>query len=236
MAFGKKEEGLIKVAKADMKIVEVPIVSSENSPLVINKFSRKARQQMMINMSTPKAAKKSKSERPPRNFDEDFEGARHRSAAGWDGIPATAFRNSMVDACRAAGVVMTKAKQAIFVLPDGTDEDDGTALVRIRYADGDPGRKGRAENPVPERTEMPVRNDDGSADIRVRPMWRAWSAVVRIKFDAGMIDAESVVALLYRAGQQVGLCEGRPFSKNSCGMGWGTFEIVEEQATIKQAA
>jgi hypothetical protein len=28
-----------------------------------------------------------------------------------------------------------------------------------------------------------------------------------------------------RVGQQVGICEGRPDSKNSAGMGWGLFDI-----------
>jgi hypothetical protein len=57
-------------------------------------------------------------------------------------------------------------------------------------------------------------------------MWREWSAVVGIEFDADMITPESIVNLLDRAGRQVGICEGRPFSKDSCGMGWGTFEVV----------
>ena len=32
--------------------------------------------------------------------------------------------------------------------------------------------------------------------------------------------------LLVRAGVQVGIGEGRPYSKKSYGMGWGTFEVV----------
>jgi len=34
-----------------------------------------------------------------------------------------------------------------------------------------------------------------------------------------------VTNLLSRVGMQVGIGEGRPFSKNSAGMGWGTFEL-----------
>ena len=38
--------------------------------------------------------------------------------------------------------------------------------------------------------------------------------------------------LIARAGMQVGICEGRPDSSNSTGMGWGTFEISDEK-TVK---
>jgi len=38
-----------------------------------------------------------------------------------------------------------------------------------------------------------------------------------------------IANLVLRAGIQVGIGEGRPFSKNSCGMGWGTFEITSQE-------
>jgi hypothetical protein len=129
----------------------------------------------------------------------------------------------MIDACRTVGVVMTRAKLAIFVVADGVDAKDGTPLVRIWGPDGHKSRK----QVVPERAESLVRNDDGSADIRIRPMWREWSMTVRVRFDADMIDAASVVNLLSRVGLQVGIGEGRPFSKYSCGQGWGTFAVEE---------
>jgi len=57
-------------------------------------------------------------------------------------------------------------------------------------------------------------------------MWReGWEAVVHITFDADMLTATDVANLLSRAGMQVGIGEGRPDSKSSCGMGWGTFAV-----------
>ena len=74
---------------------------------------------------------------------------------------------------------------------------------------------------------MAVRNDDGSADVRCRPMWDpGWTATVRLRFDADQIDAASVVNLLDRAGAQVGIGEGRNDSRRSAGLGWGSFEVV----------
>jgi hypothetical protein len=181
---------------------------------VQNKFSKKARDKMMADMATPAAAKKGKAARPPRDYDDDFIQSQHISVAGWNGIPCPAFRAAMIDACRTVGMVMTKAKMAVFVIPDGFDKDDGTPLVKL------------VAN-APERTESLVRNDNGGADIRIRPMWREWQADVSLEFDADMITPESVINLLDRAGRQVGVGEGRPFSKNSVGQGWGTFTVIE---------
>lgn len=212
MAFGKKEEGVAVIQRAN--IVRAAIQIKGTAPLVIHKFSKKQREKMMADMAMKKAEKKAKTEREPRDYDRDFQQARHLSAKGWDGIPCSAFRAAMIDACRTVGLVMTRAKMAVFILPDGLDVDDGTPLVRV-----DAGK--------PERHEALVRNDNGSADIRVRPMWRDWKATVNVEFDADMITPDSVVNLLDRAGRQVGVCEGRPFSKNSVGQGWGTFRVVE---------
>ncbi|HYP68862.1 MAG TPA: hypothetical protein VEP67_11515 [Thiobacillaceae bacterium] len=212
MAFAKKEEGIAVVHPAN--IVRATFRVKGTAPFVQCKFSHKAKEKMMADMATSKAAKKAKSEREPRDYDRDFIQAQHISTAGWNGIPCPAFRAAMIDACRTVGLVMTKAKMSVFVVPDGFDKDEGTPLVRLL-----------ADEP-PEKTESLVRNDNGAADIRIRPMWRDWGADVTVEFDADMITAESVVNLLDRAGRQVGIGEGRPFSKNSVGQGWGTFAVV----------
>jgi len=212
MGFAKKDEGVAVIKPAN--IVRTTLRIKGTAPLVMAKFSQKTRQQLLANMSASGANKKAKSARPPRNYDEEFKNAQHRTVGGRHGIPCAAFRNAMIDACRLAGVMMTRAKMSIFIIADGVDEDDGTPLAYI------------VSKKAPEKLESLVRNDNGSADIRIRPMWREWGADVTIEFDADMITAESVVNLLDRAGRQVGILEGRPFSKNSCGQGWGTFTVV----------
>ena len=60
-------------------------------------------------------------------------------------------------------------------------------------------------------------------------MWReGWEAVVRIKYDADMFTLTDVANLLMRAGAQVGIGEGRPDSRKSCGIGWGIFDLIGE--------
>jgi len=215
MAFQSKTEGIAVVHPAN--IIRAVFQIRGTAPFVQNKFSAKQKALMMENMATPKAAQKAKSARKPRDYDADFKNAQHVSTAGWNGIPCPAFRAAMIDACRAAGLVMTKAKMSVFVIPDGFDVDEGTPLVRI------------ISPTPPERLESLVRNDNGGADIHIRPMWRDWSANVTVEFDADMITVESVVNLLDRAGRQVGVGEGRPFSKNSVGQGWGTFTVVTSE-------
>lgn len=210
MAFGKRDEGIAVIQPANIQQATFSIRGT--APFVQNKFSKKQRDKMKADMATPRSQKKAKTERAPRDYARDFAESQHKSKAGWAGIPCSAFRSAMIDACRVAGLVMTKAKMCVFVVPDGFDVDDGTPLVRLL-----------GESPEP--LESLVKNDNGAADIRIRAMWREWSAKVTVEFDADAISVESVVNLLDRAGRQVGVGEGRPFSSNSVGQGWGTFTV-----------
>jgi hypothetical protein len=60
-------------------------------------------------------------------------------------------------------------------------------------------------------------------------MWRTWRVELRITFDADQFTEIDVVNLMNRAGLQVGVGEGRPFSKKSAGMGYGTFKIINRE-------
>jgi len=178
------------------------------APYVQQRFWKKA--EMMATQQAGTQAK-SRKNRVARNFERDFKEAMHLSSEGWAGIPAPSFRNAMISACKLVQYHMTKAKLAIFVEADGLDQD-GMPIVRLY---------GTAE----QHTGY-ARNDNGSVDIRSRPMWREWTAKPRVRFDADMFSETDVANLMHRVGQQVGLGEGRPDSKDSAGLGWGLFEIV----------
>lgn len=208
-----KEKNTLIITAPNFQTAEFVIRGT--APLVINKFSAKAKQEMIDKQMAGSQAKKGK-KREAKNFDECFEQARHVSTDGWDGIPASGIRKAMIGACRLVNFKMTIAKMSVFVEADGIDADEGTPLVKII-----------SENP-PEKHIGYTRNATGVCDIRARPMWRQWGAKVRLKFDADQFSAQDVANLLARVGVQVGLCEGRPDSKESTGMGWGTFEIVQD--------
>jgi hypothetical protein len=154
---------------------------------------------------------KSKKKRDAKNFEALYEGAKYKSAEGWCGFHAAALRLAMIGACRLVGYKMTLAKLAVSVIADGFDPEDGTPLVRI-YGE-------------PKMDVRPARNDNGSVDLRARPMWMKWSAKVRLRFDEDQFSVEDVANLLTRVGLQCGIGEGRPNSKMSGGIGWGTFEV-----------
>lgn len=201
----------IVISAPNLRVATFAITGT--APYVGNKFSQKAKQTMRDQQTLGSQSKKGKGNREPKNFDECYEQAKHYSEQGWCGIPAPAFRAAMIDACRLVGFKMTFAKLSVFILGDGIDRDEGTPLVRI-YGE-------------PEKNEMAVRNATGVADIRARPMWRKWSAKLKVQFDMDQFSESDITNLLLRAGNQVGIGAGRPNSRDSFGQGWGTFTISE---------
>lgn len=203
-----QEKRTVVIAAPQFETAAIKIVGC--APYVQHKFSEKARKKIEEKQRAGSQAKKGRA-REARDFEADYEAAKHISREGWCGIPAPAFRNACISACRIVGFKMTMAKLSIFVEADGFDRDDGTPLVKII---GDP-----------RPHEALVRNETGVVDIRWRPMWEQWSAIVRLRWDASQFSAQDVINLIARAGMQVGVGEGRPDSKNSTGLGWGLWEV-----------
>ena len=211
MKDAMKKETTLVIAAPNLKNMIIHIQGT--APYVQNRFSQKAMQEMKAKQEAGSTAKKN-IKRQPKNFNEMYENAKHVSQEGWYGIPAPAFRNAMISACRVAGFVMTKAKLSVFIVPDGLDGIDMTPLVKIT--------KGK-----PKYFESTVRLESGVIDIRARPMWDpGWEAKVTVRYDADQFTETDVVNLMLRVGLQVGIGEGRPDSKKSCGQGWGLFEII----------
>jgi hypothetical protein len=192
-----------KIATAEFKIVGT-------APYIQLRFSEKAINAMREKHEAGSQANKKKA-KEARDFHEDFKQAQHISDEGWNGIPASAFRNGMISACRLVGFKMVLAKLSVFVTPDGFDKVDGVPLIKI---------KGKPESHI-----MHARNATGVCDLRVRAKFWPWSAVVRVQYDSGQVTATDAANLMTRVGAQVGIGEGRPDSKMSAGMGWGTFKL-----------
>lgn len=211
MATAKSAEQVaVTIRPPDFRQVQLNIRGT--APLVINRFSQKA---MEIMRQTQEAGSTSKTRkaREAKDFDALYEGAKHVSDDGWEGMHAAAFRNAAISACRICGYKMTHAKLAFMVLADGFDRVDGAPLVRLTKGEAMP-------------WTVPVRNQTGVADLRCRPLYREWEATLRIRYDAGALTDSDVVNLIARVGMQVGVGEGRPDSKDSAGIGFGLFELV----------
>lgn len=187
------------------------------APLVIHRFSAKTKAQMKEKMETGKAAS-SKKNREARATDDLFQEARYISKQGWDGFHAGSIRNAMISACRLVGFKMTLAKMSVFVEQDGWDKiEPQIPLIKI---------EGK-----PVKQEDMARVETGQPYVCVRAAYYDWAAKVRIRWDADQFTLADVSNLLARVGQQVGIGEGRPDSKNSAGMGWGLFTL--EKATAQ---
>jgi hypothetical protein len=196
-------------------IQKVQFTIRGSAPLVINRFSLKTREQIH-NKQEAGTTSSIKKNRESKDFKLNYEQAKYISADGWCGIPATAFRNAMVSACRLVGFVMTRAKLSIFIEADGYDKEDMIPLVKITKGE-------------PHYFESYVRLETGVCDLRARPMWNPnWEAIVTISFDADQMTLQDITNLMMRVGKQIGLCEGRPDSKKSCGQGWGLFELAND--------
>lgn len=191
------------------------------APLVIHRFSRKTQNEMKQKMETGKAAS-SKKNREAKSTDDIFNEARYRHSDGWDGFNAASIRNAMISACRLVNFKMTLAKLSIFVEADGWDKDEPQIpLVKIIGK--------------PVKQEDMARVTTGQPYVTVRPAYHDWRAKVRIRWDEDQFTLADVSNLLSRVGQQVGIGEGRPDSKNSAGMGWGLFELAETKTARKAA-
>jgi hypothetical protein len=215
-----EEQKRVRVAITPPNFQTAIFTIQGTTPYVQNRFG--ARDDLMRSHEEGSVGK-NKKKRTPKNFNALYEKAKHRAEDGWCGIPAGAFRAAMISACRVVGFKMTLAKLSVFVDEDGFDKEDGTPLVRITGKE--------------RRNDAPVRNFTGVIDIRARPMWSpGWSAKVRIRWDADQFSLTDVTNLLARVGGQVGIGEGRADSRESVGVGWGHFRVLEAHGLTKAAA
>lgn len=218
MAFGKKSNDAVVINAPNFRIVKIKIRGT--SPLVSNSFSNKAQETMKAVQeqgSVDKAARGRSAKRPPKDFDAGFNGSLHMSTEGWYGFPVIGYRAGLVRVASLCGVEMTKVKMCVFVVADGYTES-GKGLVRITGM-------------MPRRFDDHVRLANGSTDICARGMFDpGWESVLTIQFDADFMSLQSIVNLVMRDGLQCGIGAGRPFSKESVGQGWGTFEVVTGEA------
>lgn len=209
---GKKGENVVTITPPNLKRVSCTITGT--SPYVQHKFAQKAMEMMRQKQEAGPQAKKGKA-REAKDFHATYLGSHHTFADGSGyGIPAAAFRNALISACRLVGFKMTVGKLALVAVPDGYD-NDGAGLIRITRGE-------------PHPFEAHVRLETGVADIAVRTMFDAgWQAKPVIEYDADAFQAIDVLNLLERAGRQVGIGAGRNDSKKSCGQGWGSFTTEE---------
>ena len=110
----------VHITPPNMKFVRTRIVGA--SPLVMCKFSEKAKEEIMHTQSEGSVAKNKKT-RSKKDFKQLYEDAKHVSTDGWCGFPANGLRAAMIRACKLVGYEMTMGKMSIFVEGDGYESD-----------------------------------------------------------------------------------------------------------------
>lgn len=188
MATSNKVEGLVEIESIPAETIRVPIVGT--SPLVVHRFSEKAKRQMLDNMQGRKT--------PKQNKDPEAE---YQAAFYWmkdgvtPGFPVIAFKAATVGAARFYGnLTMTSLKQSMFFA--GELGDDGRMLTAI-YGE-------------PTMREDVVTVGRSGSDLRYRPQFKEWSAVLDITYVKSMLTQGSLLSLLDAGGMGVGVGEWRP--------------------------
>lgn len=192
----------ISLQRIRREVAEIEVRGT--APLIVHRWSEKARQMMLDAQQGKKTPKQAK------DPVQDFLTSQYRFEDGGHGFPIMAFKSAMVKGGgRVFGkaVKMTELRQLCTFLADGVGTD-GTQLARL-------------VGPEPVMREDMVRVGMGTADIRYRAEYRDWSAVLRIEYVPNVIDLSSVVALV-DAGGTNGIGEWRPEKSGS----YGTFEVV----------
>ena len=219
----KKEGTMIKISEPNFQVGYVWVRGLKDVPYVAHAWGQKAQQEMRAKQEAGSLSLARGKKKAAKDFNALYEGARHRSADGWDGIPAMGFKNAILSVGKLLGIKSAYIKMCIFIISDGMDLDGYTPLVRIRKVN-------------PEKFESMVRIGAmvKTSDISVRAKYMNWYARIAVRYDADFISAADIGKLLSRAGIQSGIGEGRATSTNSAGMGWGMFEIVKDGKEVEE--
>jgi hypothetical protein len=191
----------IEIHKIASETITVPIVGT--MPLIVHNFSEKSKRQMLD------AQQGRKSPKQVRDPEAEYEAAFYRTKDGY-GFPVTAFKAATVGAARFYGkdVRMTELRQFMFFHGQLSDKDP-QALIEIVG--------------TPRMREDVVRlgGPSRSADLRYRPEFPEWSAVLTVTYVTSSLSRASVLSLIDAGGMGIGIGEWRPEKRGE----FGTFKI-----------
>ena len=195
----------VEIKDLDIQTIEVHIKGT--APLIVHNFSAKSIRQIEEKQQGKAKTKKHDERKPQEDYYNSmycFEEGNYKRT----GFPATGYKYNLVRAAKVIGMVMTDTQGAVFVR--GTD---GTDLVEIK-----------GEHRM--RTDM-IRLPNGSADVRYRAEYPTWGATLVIDYNAGVVSAEQIVALVKAGGFAAGIGEWRP-QKSKTGS-YGTYTVVAKE-------
>jgi len=196
----QNEETAITIPKIEIDVVKFKVRGI--TPLIVSKFSEKAKQ-MMLDKQMKKASAGKEAKDPQKQYEESL----YKFSDGRPGFPAVGFKAAMVRAGKQLGMTMTDLRGRFHVMAEEGD------LVEIHGA--------------PHMREDMVRLATGVADIRFRGEYSAgWTADITIQYFKNAISKEQLAQLIVLAGFSCGIGEWRPERSNSGS--YGLFELVND--------
>lgn len=198
----------ISLSRIETERLLVPIVGT--APLIMHRFSEKAKRQMLDNMQGRKNPKEVK------DPDAEYEAAFYRFDDGRFGHPTLGFKDATIGGARYYGgnVTMVGLRQSLFF--KGTQNTrDGMALTEI------------IGEPVMREDVVRVNRGAGT-DLRYRPQFNEWMATLDVIYVRAMLTRDSVLSLIEAGGMGVGVGEWRPEKSGD----FGTF-MIDPDRTVE---
>jgi len=204
---------------------EITIVGM--SPLLVNNFDSKTRQELDDSYQEGLNAKERKLKREDKTRErktpqEEFEASLYPfpGKPGCYGIPAAGIKKCAVTAASLSNVPMTVAMKAFHVIGDtaGLVEILGSKPVSDEQVRGKKAKEVKAEPVMDERIVRVGPFGNKKPATRRRGRFDKWEIKFTVKYRADLITVEQLVNLYESAGFSVGLCEYRPEKSGNLGM------------------
>lgn len=153
-----------------------------DSPLITHAWADKAKQMML-----DKQMKRGKQAKEAKDPERDYQESMYHLPDGSKGFPAVGIKACAIRGAKALDMVMTDMRAAFHIEGE---------LLSI---------KGE-----PRMREDMVRVGMGTADIRYRAEFPEWSIDLPISYNARLVSAEQIIAMLDAGGFGTGIGEWRP--------------------------
>jgi hypothetical protein len=207
-------------AKLVIKPIETELLAIDivgTSPLIVSRFSEKAKTQML---AAQQGVRRQPEKRDPRR---EFLASLYRAGVNGEtgevrfGIPAMAFKMATIGAGRYYGkqVKMTELRQFMFFYGVSVPTEPSRMVV----LDG---------RPMMREDYVRLAGVNHPADLRYRGCFPRWSATLYVSYTKNLIDRDSLVSLIEAGGMGVGVGEWRPERNGE----FGTFRIADHDDAI----
>jgi len=193
--MAKKIAVLSVVAELNIQVCALTLVG--DSPLIVHRFSDKARQMMQ-----DKQAKKASAGREVRDPQAEYEQCFYNLPGGLYGFPAAGFKGSAVRAAKSLPDMSMVDARGFFHIE--TLPEHGNCVTIARFS-------------KVEMVTDTVRIGRGVADLRYRPYFYDWEVDLKINYNASMVSNVQLAAMFDIAGFSVGVGDWRPEKNGSNG-------------------